>query len=121
MHLKVTRAEVLLAKGETLALNQKLDEACAASEALDDEISQRPEKDKKLIETYKKSSGFELGLTRMGQVIYKYGYRVALARLRARYPDLEVAEDPFSSFPKDLGVDMPEEVPFDDNVEVPQK
>ncbi|THU51122.1 hypothetical protein C4D60_Mb06t27700 [Musa balbisiana] len=108
-----------------LALSLKLDEARAetraASEALADEIHQRLEKDRKLIEAYKKSKGFELGLTQTGQVTYEYGYQIALARFRARYPDLEVAEDPFASYPEDLGVDMPEEVPFDDNTDVPEK
>ncbi|THU47710.1 hypothetical protein C4D60_Mb09t18510 [Musa balbisiana] len=41
--------------------------------------------------------------------------------LRARYPDLKVAEDPFASFPEDLGIDMPEEVPFEYSADVPEK
>ncbi|THU71285.1 hypothetical protein C4D60_Mb08t33950 [Musa balbisiana] len=90
VYLKATQAEVRLAKGEMLALNQKLDEAHAASGAMANEICQWPEKDKKLIEANKKSSGFELGLTRTGQVTNEYGYQVALARFRARYLDLEV-------------------------------
>ncbi|THU73110.1 hypothetical protein C4D60_Mb04t19340 [Musa balbisiana] len=125
LEAEAARAEVRLAKGETLTLTQKLDEARAeartASETLADKICQRPEKDKKLIKDYKKSKGFELGLTRTGQVTYEYGYRIALACFRARYPDLEVAEDPFASFPEDLSIDMPEEVPFDDSTDVPEK
>ncbi|THU50168.1 hypothetical protein C4D60_Mb06t17260 [Musa balbisiana] len=125
VHLKAAQAEVRLAKGETLALSQKLDEARvearAASKTLADEICQRPEKDRKLIEDYKKSKGFKLGLTRTGQVTYEYGYQITLTRFRVRYPDLEVAEDPFASFPEDLGIDMPEEVPFDDSADVPEK
>ncbi|THU57112.1 hypothetical protein C4D60_Mb03t00060 [Musa balbisiana] len=113
-HLKAARAEVRLAKDEACA------EARAASETLADEIHQRLKKDRKLIKDYKKSKGFELGLTRTGQVTYEYGYWIALARFRAHYPDLEVAEDP-ASFPEDLGVDMPEEVPFDDSADVPEK
>ncbi|THU57027.1 hypothetical protein C4D60_Mb11t23440 [Musa balbisiana] len=112
VHLKVTRAE---------KLNETCVEAQAASETLAEEIRQCPEKDRKLIEDYKKSQGFELGLTRTGQVTYEYGYRIALARFRARYPDLDVAEDPFASFPEDLGVDMPEDVPFDDSIDAPRK
>ncbi|THU69296.1 hypothetical protein C4D60_Mb08t12940 [Musa balbisiana] len=85
--LRSTKAEVRLARNEMLALNQKLEEvraeARASSEALVDEIRQWPEKDKKLIEDYKKSSGFELGLTRTGQVTYEYGYRIALAYFKA--------------------------------------
>ncbi|THU60413.1 hypothetical protein C4D60_Mb07t12440 [Musa balbisiana] len=67
VHLKAAWAEVRLVKGETLTLSQKLDKACAearaASKTLAEEIRQRPEKDRKLIEDYKKSQGFELGLT----------------------------------------------------------
>ncbi|THU58393.1 hypothetical protein C4D60_Mb03t13770 [Musa balbisiana] len=113
VHLKAARAEVRLAKGETLTLTHKLDEARVevrtASEALADEIRQRSKKDRKLIEDYNKSKGFELELTRTGQVTYEYGYHITLARFRVRYPDLEVAEDPFASFPEDLGINMPEE------------
>ncbi|THU52135.1 hypothetical protein C4D60_Mb10t00810 [Musa balbisiana] len=123
--MKAARAEVRLVKGETLMLSQNLDEARAdaraTSESLADEIRQCPEKDRKLIEDYKKSRGFELGLTWMGQVTYEYGYRIALACFRACYPDLEVVEDPFASFPEDLGVDMPKDVPFDDSTNVPEK
>ncbi|RRT47018.1 hypothetical protein B296_00011270 [Ensete ventricosum] len=37
----------------------------------------------------------------MGQVSYEYEYRVALARFQARYPDLEVDNDPFTEKPED--------------------
>ena len=92
-----------------------------ASEALDAEIRQRPGRDKKLIEDYKDSPGFQLGLVRTGRVSYEYGYRVALARFKARNPDSEVVEDPFGSFPEDLGVNMPAEVPFDDSPDAPEE
>ncbi|THU50982.1 hypothetical protein C4D60_Mb06t26170 [Musa balbisiana] len=118
------RSELKVAEEQNKGL-QNLDEARvearAASEALADEIRQWPEKDRKLIEAYKKSSSFEVELTRMGQVTYEYGYRIALARFRACYPDLEVTEDPFASFLEDLDVGMPKEVPFDDSVEVLEK
>ena len=84
-------------------------------------MSQRPEKDRKLIEDYKESSGFQLGLVRSGQVTYEYGYRIALARFKARHPNLEVEENPFASCPEDLSVDMPNEVPFDDSTEASEK
>ena len=84
-------------------------------------MSQRPEKDRKLIEDYKESSGFQLGLIRSGQVTYEYGYRIALARLKVRHPNLEVEENPFASCPEDQSVDMPDEVPFDDNAEASEK
>ncbi|THU55185.1 hypothetical protein C4D60_Mb11t03890 [Musa balbisiana] len=92
-----------------------------ASEALEAEIRQRPEKDKKLIKDYKGSSGFQLGLVRTGRVSYEYGYRIALARFKARNPDSKVVEDPFDSFPEDMGVDMLAEVPFDDTPDAPEE
>ncbi|RWV78556.1 hypothetical protein GW17_00060453 [Ensete ventricosum] len=42
----------------------------------------RAELPKRAIDDYKGSAGFKEGLKRMGQVSYKYGYRVALARFR---------------------------------------
>ncbi|THU64392.1 hypothetical protein C4D60_Mb01t25990 [Musa balbisiana] len=75
--LRTTRTEVRLANKEVVSLAQKLEEARAearrAFEALAVETQQRPEKDKKLIEDYKESSGFQLGLVRSGQVTYEYG------------------------------------------------
>ncbi|RZS07577.1 hypothetical protein BHM03_00038457 [Ensete ventricosum] len=44
--------------------------------------SARAELPKRAIDDYKGSAGFKEGLKRMGQVSYKYGYRVALARFR---------------------------------------
>ena len=103
---------------------RRLEEARAevrgAFEALAVEIHERPKKDKKLIEDYKESSGFQLALVQTRRVSYEYGYRIALARFQARYPDLEVADDPFDSFPEDMGVDMPDKVPFDDSPDAPE-
>ncbi|RZS10766.1 hypothetical protein BHM03_00042035 [Ensete ventricosum] len=55
---------------------------------------------KQAIEDYKKSPGFEIGLVQMGRVSLEYGYQLALAQFRARYPDLEVEEDPFKLLPE---------------------
>ncbi|RRT64815.1 hypothetical protein B296_00007203 [Ensete ventricosum] len=55
---------------------------------------------------YKKSARFEMGLVRTSQVSYEYGYRVALARFRARYLELEVEEDPFKNLLEDSSVPM---------------
>ena len=96
-------------------------EARAASEALTEEARLRPKKDRELIATYKKSEGFELGLACTGRVSFKYGYRIATARFHSRHPGLEVEEDPFTSHPEDLEVDMPEDVPFDDRPDPPQE
>ena len=70
MHLKASVAEARSARGESVELIRRLEESRAeargAAEALAVEIRQRPEKDKKLIEDYKDSSGFQLGLVRTG-------------------------------------------------------
>uniref|UniRef100_A0A804IBZ2 Uncharacterized protein n=1 Tax=Musa acuminata subsp. malaccensis TaxID=214687 RepID=A0A804IBZ2_MUSAM len=125
MHLKALVAKARSTRGESVELIRRLEESRAeargAVEALSIEIRQRPEKDKKLIEDYKASSGFQLGLVRTRRVSYKYGYRIALARFKARHPDLEVTEDPFDSFPEDMDVDMPNEVPFDDSPDAPEE
>ncbi|THU60561.1 hypothetical protein C4D60_Mb07t14070 [Musa balbisiana] len=123
--LRVDRVELRLLKSKACTLSKKLEEAKAeakaASKALTEEARLRPKKDKEAIETYKKSEGFELGLTRMGRVSYEYGYRIALCRFRVRHPGSEIEEDPFSHHPEDLEVDMPEDVPFNDRLEVPKK
>ncbi|XP_065014594.1 uncharacterized protein LOC135642395 [Musa acuminata AAA Group] len=118
--LRATRTEAHLARNEAVSLTKRLEEALAeakaASEAQAAEQILRPERDKKLIEDYKQSSGFQLGLVWLGQVTYEYGYRIDLGRFKARHPGLEVEADPFASLPEDRGVDMPDEVPFDDSV-----
>lgn len=74
MLLRTTQTEARLARKEAASLHQKLEEVLAeakrASEALAAEADQWPGKDKKLIEEYKESSGFQLGLIRSGQVTY---------------------------------------------------
>ncbi|XP_065001639.1 uncharacterized protein LOC135634875 [Musa acuminata AAA Group] len=123
-HLKAAMVESRSARSDSIELIRRLEEARAeasgAIEALDAEIRQQPARDKKLVEDYKASSGFQLGLVRTGRVSYEYGYRVALARFKARNPDSEVVEDPFGSFPEDLGVDMQADVPFDDSPDAPE-
>ncbi|RWW53096.1 hypothetical protein BHE74_00040441 [Ensete ventricosum] len=69
---------------------------------------------KQAIEDYKKSPGFEIGLVQMGRVSLEYGYQLALAQFRARYPDLKV-EDPFKLLPEDSNVTMANEQPLDDS------
>ncbi|RWW62531.1 hypothetical protein BHE74_00030335 [Ensete ventricosum] len=44
---------------------------------------------------------------------YLYGYRVTLARFRAKHPDLKVEENPFTRLTEDDAVSMEEEVSFD--------
>ncbi|RWW31790.1 hypothetical protein GW17_00003573, partial [Ensete ventricosum] len=64
------------------------------------------ERSSSMIEDYKKSAGFEMGLVRIGQVSLEYDYLLALARFRARYLDLKVKEEPFKKLRKDVNVLM---------------
>ncbi|RRT31405.1 hypothetical protein B296_00055579, partial [Ensete ventricosum] len=66
--------------------------------------------------TARAGGGFKEGLKRMGRVTYEYGYRVALARFRARYPDADIEEDPFTIYPEDDLVPMERQQYFDDSV-----
>ncbi|RRT84782.1 hypothetical protein B296_00002411 [Ensete ventricosum] len=55
-----------------------------------------------------------LKLTR-AMVSLEYDYQLALARLRARHPGVEIKEDPFILLPEDADIPMAEEQPFDDS------
>ncbi|RWW52278.1 hypothetical protein BHE74_00041309 [Ensete ventricosum] len=70
----------------------------------------------KSITDYKQLVRFECGLRRMGQLFYEYGYRVALARFQAQYPDVEVDSDPFIEKSEDNLVPMETRQEFDDFV-----
>ncbi|RRT31415.1 hypothetical protein B296_00049549 [Ensete ventricosum] len=102
---------------------QLLREARTKARRMDDELLQavkdlesaRAELPKQSIVQYKESLGFKEGLKRMDRVTYEYGYRVALARFRARYPDADVEEDPFTIHPEDDLVPMERQQDFDDS------
>ncbi|RZR94729.1 hypothetical protein BHM03_00023487 [Ensete ventricosum] len=87
-----------------------LKEARVRAWKMDDDVLQavkaRAELPRQTIVQYKESLGFKEGLKRMSRVTYEYGYRVALARFHARYPDVEVEEDPFTIHLKDNLVPM---------------
>ncbi|RWV96089.1 hypothetical protein GW17_00041227 [Ensete ventricosum] len=70
---------------------------------------------KQSIEEYKKSSGYEMGLVCMGKASLEYGYQLALARLWARHPGVEIEEDLFTLLPEDADVPIAEEQPFNDS------
>ncbi|RWV77335.1 hypothetical protein GW17_00061853, partial [Ensete ventricosum] len=57
-----------------------------------------------------------MGATSDGSGVLEYRYRVALARFKARYPDLEVDSDPFTEKPEDNLVPMETRQEFDDSV-----
>ncbi|RZS14586.1 hypothetical protein BHM03_00046290 [Ensete ventricosum] len=67
------------------------------------------------IEEYKKSLRFEMGLVWIGRVSLEYGYQLALARLRARHPSLEIEANAFMLLPEDADMSMADEQPFDDS------
>ncbi|RRT73824.1 hypothetical protein B296_00032085 [Ensete ventricosum] len=81
----------------------------------------RVELPEEAIVKYRKSAGFKMGLVRTGQVSYEYDYQVALARFKARYPNLEIKEDPFVLLPEDKNVSMEAEQPFDDSLLPPEE
>ncbi|RWW50427.1 hypothetical protein BHE74_00043305 [Ensete ventricosum] len=74
-----------------------------------------PKRARATIVQYKETLGFKLSLEKIGQVSYGYRYRVALAHCRARYPMLEIEDDPYATLPEDDNVPMEVEVPFNDN------
>ncbi|RWW11843.1 hypothetical protein GW17_00024521, partial [Ensete ventricosum] len=130
--LKGERAEELLRRealekelrGHLGDAQQLLKEARARARRMDDELLQavkdlehaRAELPGQAVAQYKGSLGFKEGLKRMGRVTYEYGYRVALARFRARYPDADIEEDPFTIYPEDDSVPMERQQDFDDSV-----
>ncbi|RWW41557.1 hypothetical protein BHE74_00052966, partial [Ensete ventricosum] len=112
--LRGVRAQVRQMETELLNLARSKD-------ALREELLRR------VIEDYKKSPGFEMGLMRMGRVSLEYEYQLALARLQARHPEVEIELDPFVSLPKDDDVPMANDVPmadeqpFDDSLPPPKE
>ncbi|RWW34272.1 hypothetical protein GW17_00000970, partial [Ensete ventricosum] len=71
---------------------------------------------KRVIEKYKEPPGFEMCLVRMGRVSLEYEYQLALARLEARHPGVEIELDPFVTLPEDA-----DEQPFDDSLPRPEE
>ncbi|RWW55451.1 hypothetical protein BHE74_00037912 [Ensete ventricosum] len=111
-----TQPEVEVIHAETLAQrpigssvpDQAMKEQRADRRKADDKLlklmrneSLKAERPGKSIADYKQSVRFGWGLRWIGQVSYEYGYRVALARFQARYPDLEVDNRPFTKQPED--------------------
>ncbi|RRT64751.1 hypothetical protein B296_00011701 [Ensete ventricosum] len=65
--------------------------------------------------------GFEMGVVQMGRVSLEYGHQLALARLQARHPGVEIELDPFVTLPKDADVPMADEQPFNDSLPPPEE
>ncbi|THU43910.1 hypothetical protein C4D60_Mb02t01830 [Musa balbisiana] len=86
--------------------------AWATEQVLKEERLTLPEKIKGTIAEYKSSAKFKRSLVRSGRVTYKFGYRVAYARFRARYPDQELESNPFADQPKDQKCQHADERPL---------
>ncbi|RZS03617.1 hypothetical protein BHM03_00033810 [Ensete ventricosum] len=98
----------------TFELSRKMDdELLQAVKALESARAKLP---RQLVVQYMESLSFKEGLKRIGRVMYEYGYRVALARFRARHPDAEVEEHSFTIHPEDDLVSMERQQAFDDSV-----
>lgn len=121
--LKESRVHVRMLDDELLTLSRDVEAirtaSWAAKEALKEEHLGVPKKIKEVIIEYKKSPRFELDLQRLGQVTYEFKYRVDFAYFCARYLNLELELNPFTDLPEDQDIQMPTEVPFDDNPESP--
>ncbi|RRT31117.1 hypothetical protein B296_00058910 [Ensete ventricosum] len=111
---EASEKELQAVRGHLGDAQQLLKGARTRARRMDDELLQavkdlesaRAELSGQSVARYKGSLGFKEGLKRMGQVTYEYGYRVALARFRARYPDADVEEDSFTIHPEDDLVPM---------------
>ncbi|RRT51251.1 hypothetical protein B296_00024766 [Ensete ventricosum] len=112
VNLDIARAKAREAEQSLAVVHLALQKA---DNSLTEECSVAPEKAWATITQYKETLSFKLGLKKMGQVIYEYGYRVILAFFLARYPQLEVEEGPDTILPEDDDVPMEVEVPFDDS------
>ncbi|RRT82462.1 hypothetical protein B296_00000579 [Ensete ventricosum] len=76
---------------------------------------------KRVVEKYKELPWFEMGLVWMGRVSLEYGYQLALARLQARHPGVEIKLDPFVTLLEDADVPMADEQPIDDSLPPPEE
>lgn len=56
---------------------------------------------KKLLLIIKVSIGLQKGLEWIGWVSYQFRYQISLACFKARYPKLELKDDPFTDYPED--------------------
>ncbi|RRT31425.1 hypothetical protein B296_00050782 [Ensete ventricosum] len=121
---EASEKELQVVRGHMGDAQQFLREARIRARRMDDELLQavkdlesaRAELPRQSIVQYKESLGFKEGLKMMGRVTYEYGYRVALARFRARHPNANVEEDPFTIHPEDDLVPMEMQQDFDDSV-----
>ncbi|RZS27648.1 hypothetical protein BHM03_00061154, partial [Ensete ventricosum] len=106
-------ADLEKARSKSASLERQLADL---RERLGDSEGQLRNLPKRVIEKYKEPPGFEMGLVRMGRVSLEYGYQLALARLQARHPGVEIELDPLVTLPEDADVPMTDEQPFDNSL-----
>ncbi|RRT49617.1 hypothetical protein B296_00005726 [Ensete ventricosum] len=107
--LEAFEKELTEVRSNLAEIQRLLKEAQVRARKMDDELLQsvkafesaRVELPKQAVDRYKESAGFKEVLKRMGRVTYENGYRVALTRFHALYPDSEMEEDPFTIHPED--------------------
>ncbi|RRT66175.1 hypothetical protein B296_00039430 [Ensete ventricosum] len=98
---KATPQKLLVGKGAadggirlSQAVRKKDDESLAAKR------DATPERAQAKIAQYKETPDFKFGLEKIDRVSYEYGHKVALARFRGKYPQLEIEEDPYATLPE---------------------
>ncbi|RZR91117.1 hypothetical protein BHM03_00019180 [Ensete ventricosum] len=111
-------ADLEKARSESASLERQLIDL---RERLGDFEGQLRNLPKRVVKKYKESPGFEMGIVRMGRVSLEFGYQLALARLQARHPGVEIELDPFVTLPVDADVPMADERPFDDSLSPPEE
>ncbi|RWW81437.1 hypothetical protein BHE74_00010193 [Ensete ventricosum] len=109
------RGQLRSARARVRQMETELLNLARSKEALREDLPKRA------IEEYKESPEFEMGLVRMGRVSLEYGYQLALTRLQARHPGVEIELDPFVTLPEDADVTMADEQPFDDSLPPPEE
>lgn len=121
--LEESRARVQTLDDELQTLSRDVEStrssAWAAEETLKEERLALPETIERAIIEYKSSVGFERDLVRLLRVTYEFGYQMAYAHFRARYPNMELESDPFADQPADQNIEMSASVPFDDGPPTP--
>ncbi|RRT39855.1 hypothetical protein B296_00058847 [Ensete ventricosum] len=108
-------------RGELTELRGQLDDSESWLRSARTQDTLRADLPKRAIEDYNKSPEFEMGIIWMGRGSLEYGYQLALARLRAQHPGVEIEQDSFAPLPKDDDVPMADEQPFDDSLPPPEE
>ncbi|RWW40137.1 hypothetical protein BHE74_00054469 [Ensete ventricosum] len=93
------------ARAQVRQMETELLDLARSKEALREDLPKRA------VEKYKELPGFEMGLMWMGRVSLEYRYQLALARLQARHPGVEIELDPFVTLLEDADSRWPTSSP----------